>query len=334
MPVNVVELTKSTSVFQRHTYYGALRPQREGSLGFSRGGQIHTMHKSLGAAVSKGEELAALDMGTSEADLAKVREAQQAAEQKLAGYQSSPNVNVLRAEIAAARQQVEQLQGQAAELQAEINRAKIIAPYDCLLAETFFDEGASVPAGRPVVRVIENAVPQVEVDVAREIADQLLPDQSLQVVLGDEEVEAKPVSLSPEVNAASHTTRLILELGDDTEPRLWQFGAVVEVRFWQPTTRSGFWVPHRAMQQAASGLWSVYVVTGEESPIVQRRSVEVLQVDDELALVAGSLNEGDQLLVDGLNRVVAGQSVEATVVPRSFPLPGPSAPLASADATE
>ncbi|MEQ8837811.1 MAG: hypothetical protein RID07_13480, partial [Lacipirellulaceae bacterium] len=77
-------------------------------------------------------------------------------------------------------------------------------------------------------------------------------------------------------------------------------------------------------QREANGLWSAFVIEGEgEGQTVERRIVEVLQLEAEHALVRGSLTVGDLYVVEGLNRIVPGQSVAGQLVEREFTQPGP-----------
>ena len=53
------------------------------------------------------------------------------------------------------------------------------------------------------------------------------------------------------------------------------------------------------------------------------RTLEVIQLHDDLALVQGALNRGDQVIVNGLNRIVPGQKILATLVENSMAIPSP-----------
>ena len=132
------------------------------------------------------------------------------------------------------------------------------------------------------------------------------------------------VTISPELETSSRTQRLSLELADESGVEGWIFGETVEVLFWMPTAKSGFWVPHSALQREANGLWAVYIVrTENDDQYADRTIVEVVQLEDQQALVRGALNDDDLIIIDGLNRIVPGQRVQGTIVTTSFTAPGP-----------
>jgi hypothetical protein len=79
---------------------------------------------------------------------------------------------------------------------------------------------------------------------------------------------------------------------------------------------TGFWVPLGALTQGPRGLWNNYVAepidtpdSNEETHRVTPRTVEVVYADSDRAFVRGTLRNGDLLIVDGLQRVVPGQTV-------------------------
>ena len=47
----------------------------------------------------------------------------------------------------------------------------------------------------------------------------------------------------------------------------------------------------------------------QDRATVERRDVEILHTESARVLVRGTLQEGDQVIVDGIHRVVAGQNV-------------------------
>ena len=117
---------------------------------------------------------------------------------------------------------------------------------------------------------------------------------------------------------------MTLDVSDVRLTSDWIQGEIIELQFWMPTDKSGFWLPYSALHNEANGLWSVYVLEiEEEQQIVGLRILEILQVEDKHALVQGSINEADLFIVDGLNRVVPGQRVVGNVLANEHQPPSP-----------
>ena len=109
----------------------------------------------------------------------------------------------------------------------------------------------------------------------------------------------------------------------------WSFGQSVKIRFLTSTGVSGYWIPVSALSRESSGLWSVLVAdkdmasdseNGSELK-VQRKLLELVQLEDEWALAQGTLAEDELVIVNGAHRVVPGQKVLATDVSAQFVKP-------------
>ena len=85
------------------------------------------------------------------------------------------------------------------------------------------------------------------------------------------------------------------------------FGVVVELELTYRVDTSGFWLPLTSLTESDRGLWGVYVV-GQTSH-AERRLVDVLHIEAERAFVRGTLEAGDRIIADGVQRIVPGQQV-------------------------
>lgn len=80
-----------------------------------------------------------------------------------------------------------------------------------------------------------------------------------------------------------------------------------------------------------------YVLTVNDESTVEQRRIETGQALEGRVVVASGLNEGDRVIVEGLQKVRPGQEVQATVVPAPVPTGmagSAAAPPAGASATE
>ena len=87
-------------------------------------------------------------------------------------------------------------------------------------------------------------------------------------------------------------------------------GQLARVQLVQQVAEPGFWIPRLALTADHSGLWSCFIVEGDQATgKVRKHSVEVLHQRDDWVFVRGTLRDGQRLISDGTHRVVPGQSV-------------------------
>ena len=148
---------------------------------------------------------------------------------------------------------------------------------------------------------------RVRVGVPVSAVRQLAAGQRHEVLITGETVEARVRAILPAVDPATRTVTVVLDLPADTEA---PDGALVQLLLSEQIDSPGFWIPLSALTEGLRGLWTVYAVeSGEPSPVVSRREVEILHVDDARAFVRGTLEPGLTLVADGVHRLVAGQRV-------------------------
>ena len=97
--------------------------------------------------------------------------------------------------------------------------------------------------------------------------------------------------------------------GYDSSP--WQGGIARE----RPA--AGFWLPLTALTESSRGLWACFVVDAlgdgrggsAATHTLARRELEVLHTDGNRVYVRGTLQDGEQVVSEGLQRLVPGQRV-------------------------
>ena len=103
----------------------------------------------------------------------------------------------------------------------------------------------------------------------------------------------------------------LVELGfaSELERELWRYDEVVELRMPVSFSPAGIPVPLTALRKRATQ-WSVFVLKSfGDVDRLQEIPVRVQRVAADAAFVEGKLQPGDNVVSDGLHRVVAGQRV-------------------------
>ena len=210
----------------------------------------------------------------------------------------------------------------------ELDQGSIVAPYDCVVASLNVAVGDSVSPQSPVATVFETQPLLIQANLPMEITRTLQVGDAVWVVVGDDSVKSKVKSLSP-VESTPGSRGVSFETTDPIESSSWSFGQSVKIQFLTATENSGFWIPVSALSRESTGLWSALVVTKEalqekdstEKSSVERRILELVQLEDDWALTQGALANGELVIVNGSHRVVPGQSVNAKDITAQYEKP-------------
>lgn len=325
LSVNVIVASKQNQTIETAVFFGKLKPNRESRLGFGRGGTLKSVFKTLGDEAKAGEKIAELDQDQLQTQKTTVEAAIEELKQSAASGGEEPQ--------GLDTQELQQLEAQRLAIEMELAHGIINAPYDCLVSNQNVDIGSLVGQQTPVVQIMEKSPIMAETDLPHEIANGLDIGQPVWVGVGNQAVQAQIKTRSP-IESSFGSRSVSMEILDDMGSN-WSFGQIVEIRFLTPTANSGFWVPLSALQRESNGLWSIYAVTGNDDAgqsdseqdglQVQRRIVDMVQLEDDWALVQGAIQEGERIIVDGSHRIVPGQSVTPVDVTDQFTSPGSGA---------
>ncbi len=183
----------------------------------------------------------------------------------------------------------------------------IRAPFSGVIAARQVDEGTVVLRDQSVVRLVEDAPPEVEIGVPSQILSQL-PIGSLQKVkIGPRSYQARVVSILPEVERATQTRTVILKLEGNSS--LVASKEVARLQITRIVNASGYWLPTIALVKSEKGLWSSFVLRETENKYrIEKRDLEVLYTDGDRVFVRGVLFDGETVVTSD-TRLVPNQLV-------------------------
>lgn len=237
----------------------------------------------------------------------------QALSERLNNAQSSLEelLNGTRYEQKAAQQAVvDQLSAEITDLDITIAKSTLKAPFSGTVGQRSVDEGTVVNAGTSIVRLVEDSRPEVKIGVTIDVARKLVSGSQKELEIGGKNYSARVKSILPEVDPATRTRTVILQLPSSARvsPR-----EIARFKITQTVATEGFWLPITALVKSDRGLWSSYAVVenkgNTKSYKVERRLVEVLETNGKQVLVRGTLQPGDTIVADGTQRLVPGQLV-------------------------
>ena len=220
-------------------------------------------------------------------------------------------------QVAAQRAVVQQLEASLADIDVNLNKSTLKAPFNGIVSARQVDEGTVVGAGQSVVRLVENEAPEARIGMPENAASRLQLGNAVTVNLGTESYSATVKSILPEVDPDTRTQSVVFQLDQAALAQV-NPGQTVRVELIETIPTRGIWVPTQALTQDIRGLWSTYVLTpadpdsthpDQSTYEVQPQSVEILHQDSERVLVRGTLQTGDRIVASGVHRLVPGQQV-------------------------
>jgi RND family efflux transporter MFP subunit len=340
LPVAVVTARPVSRYLTSRDYTGEVVAGRSSSLGFELPGTLERVLVEEGDRVVAGQPLAQLDrrrLRAQRQQLLAQRDVARAAVEEVRqqltlaelqrdrrrrlhaqGAISREDLDqqtfgsaALRSRLVQAEAQVDDADARLRQVDVDLARSVLVAPFDGTVSRRRLDEGVVVSGGQALITLVESAPLEVRVGVPPDAARGLRPGQRHPVQVGDRRLQATVSALLPELDAGSRTATVVLRLPAMDLP----VGATARLSLRRSETGAGFWLPTTALMAAERGLWSVYVLgpagtTPEQGRPVVRRLVEPLHSEGDRSLVRGTLRPGDRVIATGTHRVVPGVRVQ------------------------
>lgn len=318
----VVEVVLQGDFDLEESYTGLITPRRESQLGFTAGGQIASLDADVGDRVLSGQRMALLDTRSVRAQLAAAQATidEAIASRELAlttvqrqrslrdeGFVSQQVVDEFAAQASAAEARLQAARAQADTLRVQIDLAQIKAPFDGVVTERFADEGVIATPGQAIFTLVETGVLEARIGVPASAVGNLVPGQDYLLDVGGAIVEATLRAETGVIDSRQRTVTTVFEISSDQPVST---GAVARLSLDRAVGERGIWVPVSALKEASRGLWSVYVANPEGAGhVAQTRLVEIVHTDGPRAFVRGALEDGDLVVIDGLQRITPGQPI-------------------------
>lgn len=300
-------------------------------------GRIEALSVDVGDVVEAGQELARIDddvvarqlqLERARLDVASAREAQALAALEIAqreqermetlvtsGVRTDTELIAIRDDVARLQAAYDvattevTLQARARDLAAaELDRYRVIAPFDGLVVERMASQGSMVSAQSAVIALLDPASLRLRVDVPEQTLPGLSAGQTARVrfdAIGDESFEARVVRIEPEIETASRTGTIELEVPEAAD-RL-RVGMFARGAFIARRVDDAVLVPLAAVHDIPdSPDRRVWVVSDEDT--VAPVTVEERLRDETRAALRG-LEPGTRVVVTPVDRLEEGGDV-------------------------
>ncbi len=327
LTVNVLTAKESSAYPRKRTFLGQIAPNKTSNLGFELPGTLKNVLVEEGAYVQKGETLATLDMDQL---LAKREEVDSERSRinallELSGltHDRTKQASELRAVSDTDRDEAEKnhIAYQAAHKAAEarlnqvniqIGKAHIFAPYSGFISKRYLDEGTVVDAGSPILQLVEIDRVEARIGICR--SDDVIVGEEVAITSKGNAYEGKVTSVLPVRNFATKNVEILCSIDNADKSLMPGDPAILCID--ETIDQQGFWMPLTALTESSRGLWACYIAKSDDNGMYKllKQELEIVDQTTDKALVRGALNNGDLVVTDGLNRIIPGLLVHINEV--------------------
>lgn len=316
------DVIKMTEMYNRsRSFTGRAAAKHRSMLGFEMAGTLKSINVDDGDTFKKFDILARLDTSRLEAKLNELeaRRAELAANQNLAAktYQRIKKVNERGHTSAQFLDEAynnfitskARSQGHDATirgLEIDLEKSRIIAPFDGVVTARFVDEGTIVSGGLPVFDVIEGGKIQAKIGVSPTVAKHINSKTNFTLRNGQRQpIEGTFINSVASIRGQTRTMLATFDITSNVSD-----GEIITLVINDPIEIKGAWVPIRALASDVRGLWRLYkVVDGKHGPEVRFENVQLLHTTGDMAYVSGSFNNDDTIIREGVDKLAKGQRV-------------------------
>jgi RND family efflux transporter MFP subunit len=316
----VMVQTASRSPAGSSIYSGEIRARHEFDVAFRVGGKIATRLVDAGAQVKAGQALAQLDPADLELSASSARAQLAAAEsdfatarserERYAGLVKQKFVSAAAFEAKdnafnSARARLGQAQAQQKISGNQASYGILSSDKPAIVTAVLADAGQVVSAGQAVMRLARPEEKEVAIAVPESRLAALKSAQSITVNLWADPkilVEGKIREIAPTADATTRSFLVRIALREP--PPEVQIGMTARVIIGDNSAPQ-LQVPLSAVSDRGQGPQLWLVQDGKAMP----RAVQIAQFREDGATIASGLNEGEVVIISGLNRLSAGMAV-------------------------
>lgn len=303
--VKVQTMDEQTHVYT-HTYVGKIEEVSSVPLSAQTAGQVLSVKVKTGDRVKAGQELLRIDDTQARNAL---QAAQATFQQAQDGYNRAKQVfaegGVTEQKMVEINSQLKQAKSMLSMSQKSLNDCVMRAPVDGVIGECKVRVGQNVAPAVPIITLLDMDGYNVAFDVAEADIAAIQAGGEGRIVVpaaGNDTLPVRVVEKNLLANAIAHTYTVKAML---LRPDSCLLPGMVSKVWLQSQSVSGYFVPFECVQTLPSGK-SVWVANGG---IAIRRNIEVGEYVSGGVLVTNGLHAGDQVVVEGFQKMYNGAKV-------------------------
>ncbi|NET37739.1 MAG: HlyD family efflux transporter periplasmic adaptor subunit [Cyanothece sp. SIO1E1] len=226
---------------------------------------------------------------------------------------------------------IEQQDATIASLDLELAKGILRVPFAGTIAARLVDEGTVIEAGQPILQLVENNQLEAHIGVPVNAADNIQTGDTFSLQIGPHQHSAQVTAILPQLDPQTLTLTIVLKLTHlkrtQASAKAVVPGQVAKLQLAETVDHPGYWLPITALVETERGLWSCYVLGEKPDSTVsdqtvfriEQNNVEILHTESDRVLVRGTLQPNQQVIVDGIHRLVPGQLVSVSHVESLLP---------------
>ncbi len=196
-----------------------------------------------------------------------------------------------------------------AQIEAQLENTKIIAPVSGIVDNINVNKGEFVGVGTPVVRIVDLGNLEIETDLSENYLKAIKKGDPVKVeipALGLEQ-EEKIIFTSQFIKPENRSFTVKVALNNKNE--LIKPNLLAELSFMDYKNDSAFVIPAIAVKKDLQGNYVYTVVSDGKGNVVNKRYITTGYSFSDKSEITSGLQSGEQVIVAGFNEVAEGQEV-------------------------
>ncbi len=278
-------------------------------------GTLYKIYVKEGQAVSKGQLLASIDDGGLSSSLAQLKTQLALAKTTFERQERLWEQNIgSEIQFLQAKSQYEAQESAVKQLESQVAKSSIRAPFSGIVDEVIKDQGTVVSPGpgSEVFRIVNLSNMHVEVEVPEAHLGNVTPGKQVEIyfpVLGTS-VQSKVRQTGNFINPGNRSFRVEIPVPNNQGNIKPNLTAIAKINDY--SNEAAILIPQSVVSENATGDQYVYLTVPEESGngyISKRAIIELGKTQGDIVEVISGLKEGDQIVLEGARSVRDNQQV-------------------------
>lgn len=279
-------------------------------------GTLFKVYVKEGQPVSKGQLLASIDDGGLSSNLAQLKTQLALAQTTFERQKRLWDQNIgSEIQYLQAKSQFEAQESAVKQLESQVAKSSIRAPFSGIVDEVIKDQGTVVSPGpgSEVFRIVNLSNMHVEVEVPEAHLGNVTPGKNVEIylpVLGST-VQSKVRQTGNFINPGNRSFRVEIPVPNKNGEIKPNLTAIAKINDY--TNESAILIPQSVVSENATGDQYVYLVTADASGngmISKRSIIQLGKTQGDIVEVVAGLKTGDQIIVEGARSVRDNQQVK------------------------
>jgi RND family efflux transporter MFP subunit len=285
-----------------------VRAKEDYILSARSAGEITYLKADLGQPIKKGQVLAKINPEMAEASLRQAQANYDMAESNYIRQKQLAQKNLISdTQLEGAKTQFTVAQSGLRLATINLKYASVISPINGIVAEKYVDLYAFVAPGKPVVRVVNPKIIEIEVGLSEKNVGRInkgnIAELKISSLMGNV-YKGKVVQVGLQGNQDNRTFPVNIQFFNPSSDM--KGGMIGDLRIYSTVYPSAIVVPFDLIQKSTDGEAYVFVLDGDKAV---KRSVSVGDVNENMSRIENGLVSGDMIIVDGYKFVSNGTRV-------------------------